>query len=113
MSKSVPTTVDEYVTQRHDNGVQGTLDDDLSDDAAARLRYDGQDIAQYGYQCEDCEVAVFPTTTRNELRWLKDRLHVVREVAKHANDGLDSWMMEGLVFLDEHVGHSVVLVSRR
>ncbi|MFZ1019019.1 MAG: hypothetical protein WAN39_14250, partial [Candidatus Cybelea sp.] len=73
----------------------------------------GQDIAQYGYQCEDCEVAVFPTTTRNELRWLKDRLHVVREVAKHSNDGLDSWMMEGLAFLDEHVGHSVVLVSRR
>jgi hypothetical protein len=24
MNKSVPTTVDEYVTQRHDNGVQGT-----------------------------------------------------------------------------------------
>jgi hypothetical protein len=68
---------------------------------------------QYGYQCEDCEVAVFPTTTRAELQWLKDRRHVVAEVAKHANDGLDSWMMEGLSFLDEHSGHSIVLVSRR
>jgi hypothetical protein len=47
------------------------------------------------------------------LRWLKDRPHVAREVAKHSNDGLDSWMMEGLAFLDEHAGHSVVLVSRR
>jgi hypothetical protein len=37
----------------------------------------------------------------------------VREVAKHSNGGLDSWMMDGLAFLDEHSGHSVVLVSRR
>jgi methionyl-tRNA synthetase len=68
---------------------------------------------QYGYQCEDCEAAVFPTTTRGELQWLKDRPHVAREVAKHSSAGLDSWMMEGLTFLDEHQGHSVVLVSRR
>jgi methionyl-tRNA synthetase len=68
---------------------------------------------QYGYQCEDCEVAVFPTTTRTELQWLRDRPHVVREVTKHSSGGLDSWMMEGLAFLDEHQGHSVVLVSRR
>ena len=68
---------------------------------------------QYGYQCEDCEVAVFPTTTRAELQWLKDRPHVVREVAKHSGGGLDSWMVEGLGFLDDHQGHSIVLVSRR
>jgi hypothetical protein len=67
----------------------------------------------YGYQCEDCEVAIFPTTTRAELQWLKDRLHVVREVAKHSSGGLDMWMMEGLAFLDDHLGHSIVLVSRR
>jgi hypothetical protein len=52
-------------------------------------------------------------STRAELAWLKDRLHVVREVARHSSNGLDSWMMEGLAFLDEHLGHSVVLVSRR
>ncbi|MGC2130498.1 MAG: hypothetical protein WA629_10400 [Candidatus Aquilonibacter sp.] len=68
---------------------------------------------QYGYKCEDCEVAVFPTTTRTELAWLRDRVHVVREVAKHSSAGLDSWMMEGLDFLNDHVGHSIVLVSRR
>ena len=39
---------------------------------------------QFGYKCEDCEVAVFPVTTRSELQWLRDRLHVVREVAKHS-----------------------------
>jgi hypothetical protein len=44
---------------------------------------------------------------------LKDRLHVVREVARHSSAGLDSWMMEGLSFLDDHYGHSLVLVSRR
>jgi hypothetical protein len=38
---------------------------------------------------------------------------VVREVARHSSDGLDSWMMDGLAFLDEHAGHSLVLVSRR
>lgn len=68
---------------------------------------------QYGYRCEDCEAAVFPVTTRSELQWLRSRLHVAREVAKHASGGLDSWMNEGLTFLDEHEGHSVVLVSRR
>jgi len=40
-------------------------------------------------------------------------LHVVREVARHSTDGLDSWMMEGLAFLDEHEGHSLMIVSRR
>ena len=40
-------------------------------------------------------------------------MHVVREVTKHSSGGLDSWMMEGLAFLDEHLGHSLVLVSRR
>ena len=68
---------------------------------------------QHGYKCEDCEVAIFPTTTRSELTWLKDRLHVVREVAKHSSGGLDSWMMDGLSFLDDHIGHSIVVVSRR
>lgn len=68
---------------------------------------------QYGYQCEDCETAIFPTTTRAELQWLKDRVHVAREVAKHSSGGLDGWMMEGLSFLDDHFGHSIVVVSRR
>jgi hypothetical protein len=68
---------------------------------------------QYGYQCEDCETAIFPTTTRAELQWLKDRVHVVREVTKHSSGGLDTWMMEGLSFLDDHSGHSIVVVSRR
>jgi len=68
---------------------------------------------QHGYQCEDCEVAIFPTTTRSELAWLRDRVHVVREVAKHSDGGLDMWMSEGLTFLNDHVGHSVLLVGRR
>ena len=37
---------------------------------------------------------------------------VVREVAKHVSGGLDTWMVEGLEFLDDHGGHSVVIVSR-
>ena len=68
---------------------------------------------QFGYQCEECEQAIFPATTRAELTWLKDRTHIVREVAKHVQTGLDTWMLEGLDFLDRHSGHSVVLVSRR
>ncbi len=68
---------------------------------------------RYGFACEDCGEAVFPTTTRAELQWLRDRVHVVREVAKHSGDGLDSWMMEGLAFLGDHAGHSIALVSRR
>ena len=68
---------------------------------------------QYGYKCEDCEVAIFPTTTRSELAWLRDRVHVVREVARHLSAGLDGWMDEGLAFLDRHDGHSVVVVARQ
>ncbi len=66
-----------------------------------------------GYQCEDCEVAIWPPTTRSELAWLKDRIHVVREVAKHSHGGLDSWIVEGLQFLNDHQGHSIIVVSRR
>ena len=68
---------------------------------------------QYGYKCEDCEVAIFPTTTRSELAWLRDRVHVVREVAKHSSNGLETWMMEGLSFLSDHTGHSILLVQRK
>lgn len=68
---------------------------------------------RYGYRCEDCEAAIFPVTTRAELQWLRNRLHVVREVAVHSSTGLDSWMSEGLAFLDEHQGHSVALIGAK
>ena len=67
---------------------------------------------QFGYQCEECEEAVWHATTRSELTWLRNRKHVVREVLKHVSAGLDSWIMEGLDFLDAHDGHSVVIVTR-
>jgi methionyl-tRNA synthetase len=67
---------------------------------------------QFGYQCEECEEAVWPATTRTELTWLRNRRHVVREVLKHVSGGLDTWIMEGIDFLDDHDGHSVVIVSR-
>ena len=68
---------------------------------------------RYGYFCEDCEVSTWPTTTRSELQWLRDRVHVVREVAKHSQTGLESWIAEGLDFLNDHSGHSVMLVSKK
>jgi hypothetical protein len=67
----------------------------------------------YGYFCEDCNAGAFPTTTHKELVWLKDRLHVVREVARHSSAGLDSWMMEGLAFLDDHSGHAVTIIRKQ
>ncbi len=67
---------------------------------------------QYGYQCEECEEAVWLATTRAELTWLRNRRHIVREVLKHVSNGLDSWIMEGIDFLDQHDGHSVVIVSK-
>ena len=69
-------------------------------------------MRRYGYHCEECEEAVWPVTTRAELQWLKEREHVAREVARHLSSGLDSWMVEGLAFLDRHGGHSVVLSSK-
>ncbi len=68
---------------------------------------------QHGYRCEDCEVAIFPTTTRTELQWLRDRVHIVREVAKHAGNGLDLWMMEGLAFIEDHPDHSITIVAKK
>lgn len=68
---------------------------------------------QFGYQCEECEEAVWLATTRPELQWLKNRRHVVREVQKHLSGGLDGWMDEGLAFLGRHDGHSIVVVEKR
>ena len=65
------------------------------------------------YFCEDCEFAIWPATTRTELVWLKDRIHVVREVMKHTGGGLDTWITEGFDFLDEHSDHSVIVVTKR
>jgi hypothetical protein len=67
---------------------------------------------QFGYQCEECEEAIWPATTRAELTWLRNRRHVVREVLKHVSGGLDTWITEGIGFLNDHDGHSVVIVSR-
>lgn len=67
---------------------------------------------QFGYKCEDDDVAIYPATTRAELAWLRNRLHIVREVAAHTSGGLDTWIMDGLAFLDEHDGHAVVIVQR-
>jgi hypothetical protein len=63
-----------------------------------------------GYQCEECEEAIWLPTTRLELDWLKNRRHIVREVARHLSAGLDGWMDQGLGFLDQHEGHSIVAV---
>lgn len=67
---------------------------------------------QYGFQCEDCEIAIFVVAPRGELAWLRDRAHVVREVAKHA-DSLDTWMADGIAFLNDHAGHSILIVSKK
>ncbi len=67
---------------------------------------------QYGYQCEECEEAIWLPTPRSELTWLRNRRHIVREVLKHVSNGLDSWIMDGIEFLDQHDGHSVVIVSK-
>lgn len=69
-------------------------------------------MPRHGYFCEDCDKTVFPTTTRAELTWLKDRQHVAREVARHSSGGLDHWMTQGLAFLDDHAGHSVLIISK-
>lgn len=65
-----------------------------------------------GYFCEDCEISIWPAAPRSELAWLRDRLHVVREVAKHSQGGLDIWMSDGLAFLEEHRDHSVIVVTK-
>lgn len=57
-------------------------------------------------------MAIFLVAPRGELAWLRDRAHVVREVAKHA-DSLDSWMADGIAFLNDHAGHSVLIVSKK
>ena len=67
---------------------------------------------QFGYLCEECEEAICLATTRPELQWLKSRRHVVREVQRHLSAGLDGWMDDGLAFLEDHDGHSVVVVER-
>lgn len=66
-----------------------------------------------GYFCEDCETSIWPAAPKSELQWLQQRVHVVREVARHSQTGLDSWIVEGLAFLDTHSDHSVIVVTKR
>ena len=42
----------------------------------------------------------------------QNRERVVREVAQHVQAGLDTWIVEGLEFLADHAGHSVILTRR-
>ena len=67
---------------------------------------------RFGYQCEECEQAIWLATTRAELQWLKNRRHIVREVRAHVSGGLEGWMDEGLAFVEEHAGHPIVVVER-
>lgn len=67
---------------------------------------------KYGYHCEECEDAIWLTAPRGELVWLRNKQHVVREVAQHVQSGLDSWMNDALDFLDRHTAHSVVIVRK-
>jgi hypothetical protein len=64
-----------------------------------------------GFACEDCGEVAWISQGLTHLRWLRDREHVAREVAEHSSSGLDTWMTEGLAFLDDHRGHPVVVVS--
>ena len=66
-----------------------------------------------GYHCEECEEAVWLEVPRAELVWLRDRIHVAREVARHAHSGLDSWIVEGMTFLERHNAHSVQVTTKR
>lgn len=68
---------------------------------------------RYGYACEDCGDVVWISQGVTHLRWLRDREHIVREVADHSSAGLDLWMTEGLEFLSAHSGHAVALVSEK
>jgi hypothetical protein len=68
---------------------------------------------RFGYACEDCGDVVWVGQGVIHLRWLRDREHIAREVAEHSSSGLDTWMNEGLAFISDHRGHSVVVVSEK
>lgn len=66
-----------------------------------------------GLACEDCGEVLWVSQGMLHLRWLRDREHIVREVSEHSSSGLETWMNEGLAFLDEHRGHPITVISER
>ncbi|MDQ6781530.1 MAG: hypothetical protein M3Z37_10320 [Candidatus Eremiobacteraeota bacterium] len=66
-----------------------------------------------GLTCEDCGEVLWLSQGPTNVRWLRDREHIVREVEQHSASGLETWMSEGLRFLDEHRGHGIIVVSER
>jgi hypothetical protein len=66
-----------------------------------------------GLVCEDCGESLWLSQGPVNVRWLRDREHVLREVAEHSTSGLETWMSQGLVFLDEHRGHSILVITER
>jgi len=68
---------------------------------------------RYGYVCRDCGEVIWLAQGPTHVKWLRDREHVVREVAEHSSSGVDLWMSEGLQFFDDHRGHDVMLMPER
>ncbi len=66
-----------------------------------------------GLTCEDCGEVLWLSQGPVNVRWLRDREHVLREVAEHSTSGLETWMNEGLAFLDEHRGHGIIVVTEQ
>lgn len=66
-----------------------------------------------GLTCEDCGEVLWLSQGPVNVRWLRDREHVLREVAEHSTSGLETWMNEGLAFLDEHRGHAIIVVAEQ
>lgn len=66
-----------------------------------------------GFACEECGEVTWLAQGLTHLRWLRDREHIVREVAEHASSGLDLWMTDGLEFLHEHRGHPIEVISEK
>ena len=66
-----------------------------------------------GLACEDCGEIVWISQGLTSVRWLRDRENIVREVEQHSVAGVDTWMQDGLRFMDEHRGHSIVVVTEK
>ncbi len=68
-------------------------------------------MARAGFACEDCGEIVWLPQGATHLRWLRDREHIAHEVAEHSSSGLDLWMSDGLRFLADHRGHSILVLT--
>ena len=94
-----------------DNGVTGTLKTTLSDDAGARLGHVRPSHSALRLLVRGLRDGGLPDDDPGGAPVAQGPAARRPRGGPPLGDGLDTWMMDGLAFLEEHQGHTITLTA--